>query len=134
MKKQQGFNLIELMVVVTIIGIIASVAIPSYQKSVVKTNRGEGTTALESVMHSQLEYMVNDRTYTVDLTDLSYSNPYLTPSGNYSITASTCNSTTPIVSCVKLTAQAKKGQVSDGDLTLDSIGNRTRKGNDGWLN
>ncbi len=133
MNKQKGFSLIELMVVVSIIGIIASIAIPSYQRGVTKSNRGEGTTALQQVMHSQLDLSVNENTYTTDLTDLNFSDPYITDSGNYSIRASTCSGSVAITSCVKLTATALKGQISDGDLTYDSIGNKTRKGVDGWL-
>ena len=45
MKRNKGFTLIELMVVVAIIAILAMIAYPSYEKSVKKTRRkdAEGT-------------------------------------------------------------------------------------------
>ena len=43
---QQGFTLIEFMIVIAIIGILASVAIPQYQ---VYTQRSEVTTSLSAV-------------------------------------------------------------------------------------
>ncbi len=132
MKNQQGFNLIELMVVVTIIGIIASVAIPSYQKNVQKSARSSGMTSLLDVMRAQENFFANDFTYSSNLTDLNYSNPLITNDRRYSISAATCDGSA-LTQCVLLTATAIREQVGDGNLTLDSLGNRTHNGRTGWL-
>ena len=50
---QQGFTLIELMIVVAIVAILAAVAIPSYQQYVVKSNRSAAQSHLLSVDNKQ---------------------------------------------------------------------------------
>ena len=132
MIKQKGFSLIELIIAVTIIGIIASIAIPSYQRNVVKTGQAEGKSELLDVMRSQENYFANNFTYTTDLTHLNYNSVHTTSGDRYSITASTCSGGLDLTQCVLLTAVGIGSQVSDGNLTLNSQGSRTHNGVNGW--
>jgi prepilin-type N-terminal cleavage/methylation domain-containing protein len=60
---QAGFTLIELMIVVAIIGILASVAIPRYQNHIVKARQAEATQTLGAVYTNQLQYYSVNNTY-----------------------------------------------------------------------
>ncbi len=56
MKKQQGFTLIELMIVVAIIGILAAVAIPAYQDYTIRAKVTEGLSLAASGKTGVAEY------------------------------------------------------------------------------
>lgn len=47
--KQKGFTLIEVMVVVLLIGILSSIAVPSYRKAVEKTKVAEGAIGIRAI-------------------------------------------------------------------------------------
>ncbi len=67
-KRIGGFTLIEVMIVVVIVGILASIAYPSYQESVRKTQRAEAKAALmEGVQALERYYSINGR-YTTGAT------------------------------------------------------------------
>jgi len=72
---QQGFTLIELMIVVAIIGILAAVALPAYQDYTARAKVSEVVLAASSCRTTITEAVQASPTPTVDLTDVCTFNP-----------------------------------------------------------
>ncbi|HOY86378.1 MAG TPA: type IV pilin protein [Methylotenera sp.] len=62
-KAQQGFTLIELMIVVAIVGILASVAMPAYTDYVKRGKAAEATSTLANLRVQIEQYYQDNRTY-----------------------------------------------------------------------
>ncbi|MDH4049757.1 MAG: pilin [Gammaproteobacteria bacterium] len=69
MKKiQQGFTLIELMIVVAIIGILAAIAIPAYQDYTIRAQVSEGLSLSAGAKAAVAEYFMDQGVYPADNT------------------------------------------------------------------
>jgi type IV pilus assembly protein PilE len=66
MKQQNGFTLVELMIVVVIVGILASVALPAYQDYVVRGKLTEATSNLANARVKMEQHYQDNRTYFKD--------------------------------------------------------------------
>ena len=71
----KAFTLIELLIVVLIIGILAAIALPQYQKAVEKSRAIQAIAIVKSIADAQEVYYMENGSYATDLSDLSVEIP-----------------------------------------------------------
>ena len=109
-----GTTLIELMIVVIIVGILASVAIPSYHRYSMRAHRTEAKSALLAVQLRQERFYLDNRTYTDDLAALGL--PETSEKGVYDIELTDADAET-----YTATAMPQAGGGTNGvDMTTDT--------------
>ena len=131
---QTGFTLIELVIVIVIVAILASVALPSYQDSIRKGRRSDAKAALFAVAGRQEQFMLDRGTYTTDMKNLGYTDSasMISDEGHYGIVSAACAGGV-IGNCYALTATplSSSPQAKDGyctSFTLDSAGTKSATG------
>ena len=67
-KTEKGVTLIELMTVIVVLGILASIAVPSYRRYLLRAQRADASTALLRLQSAQEKFFLQNGTYTEDLT------------------------------------------------------------------
>ena len=72
---EKGFTLIELMIVVAIIGILASVAVPAYQSYSVRAQVAEGMNLAGPVQAAVAEFWYDNGNYPADNADAGIAGP-----------------------------------------------------------
>jgi type IV pilus assembly protein PilA len=83
MKKQQGFTLIELMIVVAIIGILAAIAIPAYQDYTIRAQVSEGLNLSGGAKAAVSEFRMDRGTWPSDNTAAGIATTSTDISGKY---------------------------------------------------
>lgn len=72
LKNQGGFSLIELMIVVAIIGILASIAVPNFQKFQRRAKQSEGKGYLASIFTAEKGFQAEWNTFTSSTTGIGF--------------------------------------------------------------
>ena len=71
-RRQSGFTLIELMIVVAIITILAAVGYPSYTEYVMRSHRQAAKNAAFQIADRQEQFFLDNRAYAPNLSTLGY--------------------------------------------------------------
>lgn len=113
--KSSGFTLVELMIVVAIIGILASIAIPSYRQYVTKSRRAEAQAYMMTLSMNEEKYRVNNASYAdhtvLGVTNTAYYTFTITAATNtYTITATAVGTQTNDSGCTPLTLDQSGGK------------------------
>lgn len=72
---QKGFTLIEMLVVVLIIGILASIALPQYQRSIERARAAQAWQILKTIAEAERAYVLQNREYAGDFNRLGINLP-----------------------------------------------------------
>lgn len=122
--RQGGITLLELMIVLVIVGILATVAFPSYKAYVDRAKRAEAKALLMEAAARMERYFFDNNQYTTTATNLGYGSASpQSAEGNYSLSIA-AGGTGSINTSYALTAApvAPHNDPDCGNLTLDSRG------------
>jgi type IV pilus assembly protein PilE len=133
-RPQRGVTLIELMIVVAIVAILASVSVGAYRRYTLRANRTEARIALLSIQAGQEKYFLQNNTYATDIATLIAAPPAglglnltaggATPSNLYTVSFTAAAATTYTVQAVATGTQAQD-DANCRILTINDAGLRT---------
>ena len=94
LRKLRGITIIELMIVIVIIGIMASIAYPQYREFAARAKRTEAKSALLQIAQNQERFYLSNSTFTNDMQNLGFpdSSGFITDSESYSVSVTAANS------------------------------------------
>ncbi|MEN9847984.1 MAG: hypothetical protein RL368_724 [Pseudomonadota bacterium] len=137
LKKQNGFTLVELMMVVAVIAILSTVAIPAYDQYITKARRADAKVALMKLAQLQEAFFSNNNRYAITLAELltSSSEGFLnikgvtaqSPQNYYTLTlnpATARNFTLTATPYGDMITREEKASPSCKGLSIDSTGQR----------
>lgn len=116
---KNGFSLIEIMITLTIIGILLVIALPTYSQHIAHANRMTAEVALTKVAAALEQQFITTQSYkNINLNELS-----ITPPKQYQLEITSTSDSTFTLTAKPLSEQAKNDK-SCGTLTLNSNGEK----------
>jgi type IV pilus assembly protein PilE len=120
MSSKKGITLIELLVVISIVAILAAIAVPLFTGYLQRARRAEAKTALEQLRAAQEMFRAEKGVYSVNLVELATTYGVPNISGDYAILLNSSTVTSYTGEAQPNTAR----QLSDGSLFINQDGGK----------
>lgn len=122
MRTNGGFSLVELIVVMVVAGVIAAIAVPTYQEHSRKTRRSAATAALFDATSRQEQFFLDNKSYTTTIIAGGLNMNPITENGTYSLSVDAPTGGCPLDRCYQVRATPQGAQTADscGALTINS--------------
>lgn len=139
LRRSRGFTLIELMMVVVIVAVLMSIAVPSYRAQVLKSHRAAAKAKVLEVASRQESYFADNKAYG-ELDDLGFASATMGVDANGNWIASSSTEAVYTVSVTlpnpplsySVTADTANGQADDdakcATFTVSDTGQRSATG------
>jgi type IV pilus assembly protein PilE len=128
-RRQRGVTLLELMAVVSILAILASIALPTYRRYLIRSQRTEAKIALLQLQTAQEKFYMQNNSFTDNISDGSPDGLGLavtTESGKYTIAVDLADDGQTYDATA--TPAVGGGQADDADCQNFTINQRGTKG------
>jgi type IV pilus assembly protein PilE len=137
--KMRGVTLMELLIVIVIIGILAAIAVPSYRRYLIRSQRSEAKIALMQLQTAEEKYYLQFNAYTSNITGaVNSATPGLgllstTETGKYDVAVALADATAQGYTATA-SPRTGGGQTDDADcanFTITDRGTRNVSGSSG---
>ncbi len=120
-RRNWGFTLVEMLIVVAIMGVLAAIAIPAYSKYAQRSRRSDAVNAIEHAAALEERYYFQNNKYG----DSAALGVTVSPEGYYTITITNPNNDTQRYLITATHAGVQLADIDCVSLTLDNTGART---------
>ena len=142
MDRQHGFTLVEMLIVLAIMAILTSIALPGYAGYVIRTRRTEGQVALVEAMQRQERYFSGHNSYIAfsssdddpETAGFTWWSGSKASASAYELDGHACPGRS-LADCIEIRARPGTARVDTrfrdpdcGALTLDSLGKHGAEG------
>ncbi len=136
-RQRRGFTIIEVVVTMLIIGVLAAVALPSFESAMRKSRRSDAIALIAIAQQAQERWRSNNSAYTTNLTSLPTATPgglglasTNSANGYYGLTASVeaGGSTIYVLAAIANTGTAQEGDTACKVMAVRAAGGNMRYG------
>jgi type IV pilus assembly protein PilE len=128
----KGFTLVELLIVITMIGVLAMIAIPSYNNHVTKTRRSDAKISLMKAAQDLERCFTENDSYTSGAGCTDYTGGVASDEGFYTIKTTTQSAAAFTVTATPVTGTAQADDSHCASFAITNTGAKSATNDDCW--